>query len=260
MTNQTPRISVVIPSYNKVKYIEKTLRSVMMQDYNNMEVIVQDGESNDGTLEITEKYVRKYPGVFKLESKKDGGQLDAINIGLKKATGDILTFINADDEYFLGAFDAISKAYSENPNALWFAGRGCVINPEGKEIAKPVTWYKNLLLSLNSKFHLLTTNYLMQPSVFLTRNVWEKFGSFTGTSSFVMEYDLWLKLSKISMPIVLNKNISKFRIEEGTKTKNMFKSLLDEDWKIVKKYTNNPVILGLHKINNFGRMIVEKFV
>ena len=75
----------------------------------------------------------------------------------------------------------------------------------------------------------------MQPSVFITRKAWEQFGPFTGTGSFVTEYDLWLKLSKISMPIILKRNISKFRIEQTTKTKTMSGYLLSEDLKIVRK-------------------------
>jgi glycosyltransferase involved in cell wall biosynthesis len=194
------------------------------------------------------------------ESKRDKGQLDAINIGLKKATGEILTFINADDCYVPGAFTAISNAYMASSDALWFAGRGIVIDEKGEEIAKAVTWYKNFLLSLNSKFYLLIINYLMQPSVFFTKGAFKKYGPFSGTLNFITEYDFWLKLSKISMPIVVNKNISKFRIERNTKTKTMSGKLLSADWEIVNKYTKNPVMLVLHKLNNLGRVLVDKFV
>ena len=100
----------------------------------------------------------------------------------------------------------------------------------------------------------------MQPSVFVTKEAYKMYGPFTGISDFVMEYDLWINLSKVSMPLVINKNISKFRMEPGTKTKMMFMSLLTEDWKIVNKYTNNRIILYLHRLNNLGRLLVEKFV
>ena len=226
-----PKISVVIPSYNKVKFINKTLKSIFDQNYPNLEVVVQDGGSTDGTLEI----IKKYPVI--LESKKDNGQLDALNKGFKKATGDILTFINADDCYAAGAFSNISHAYNKNPYALWFAGQGIVINKSDIEIAKPVTWYKNILLSLNSNRYLLITNYLIQPSIFFTNEAYQKYGPFTGTLDFVMEYEMWLKLAKISMPVVIHHVISKFRIENNTKTKRMFNKLLHEDKLIVKKFT-----------------------
>lgn len=249
-----PKITVVIPSYNKVKYIKKTLDSIFDQKYPNLEVIVQDGGSTDGTLQIIKKYN------VKLESKKDGGQLDAIKKGMNKATGDILSFINADDYYEEDAFKLISELYLNNPNALWFAGQGRVVNEDNVEIAKAFSLYKNRLLSLNMNFYLQVTNYLMQPSVFFTKKAYKNYGPFTGTSKFVMEYDFWLRLARVQMPIVINKVVSNFRIEKDTKTKVMFNEILDEDEKIIRKYTNNSLILLLHSLHNNGRKIVGRFV
>lgn len=255
---ELPKISVVIPSYNKVKFISQTLDSIVTQDYSNLEVIIQDGGSTDGTLEIIKKYVKKYPTVFKYESKKDKGQLDAINTGFEKSSGEILTFINADDEYCPGTLNEIAKAYIENPGSLWFAGRGTVINAKGREIAKFATLYKNFLLSLNLRFFLLTTNYLMQPSVFLRRKAYVSFGPFRGTPDFVMEYDLWLRLSQGTMPVVINSCLSRFRLEPSTKSESMTKQLLKEDEKIINKYSSNKLILFLHKLNNLFRIAVGK--
>lgn len=254
-----PKISIVIPSFNKVKYIAGTLDSIFEQKYPNFEVIVQDGRSTDGTLEIIKKYAKKYKEL-KWESKKDKGQLDAINKGLKKTKGDIITFINADDLYRKNAFVEVAKVFNNNPEAIWFAGRGSVIDCKGREIAKSVVWYKNFLLSLNSRFYLLITNYLMQPSVFFTKKAYKKYGPLTGNKNFVTEYDFWLKLSDIQMPIVVDKYLSKFRIEKSTKTKKMSGNLLNEDRKVVAKYTKNPLILFLHDLNNLGRVIVNNFV
>jgi glycosyltransferase involved in cell wall biosynthesis len=253
-----PKISIVVPSYNKVNFIDQTLRSIFNQSYKNIEVIIQDGGSTDGTVDIIRKFAKKYPIIW--ESKKDKGQLDAINKGLKKTTGEILTFINADDCYESGTFAAISSAYIKNPSALWFAGRGIVIDKNGKEIARVVTWYKNLLLSFSSYCLLLITNYLMQPSIFFSKKALDKYGPLTGTLDFITEYDFWLKLGRISMPVIINKNLSRFRIEPGTKTKRMFTKLVFEDTKIVKKYTDNSFIIILHRLNNFGRILIAKFV
>ena len=255
-----PKISIVIPSFNKFKYIGKTLDSIFLQKYPNLEVIIQDGGSTDGTLQIIKKYAKRYPRVIKWVSKKDKGQLDAINKGLAKATGEIISFINADDVYTKNAFDEISKAYGESPGSIWFAGQGTVIDKKGKEIAKLVTIYKNIALVLNSKFYLLITNYLMQPSIFLAKDAYDKYGPFSGTDDFVTEYDLWLKLSRKRMPYIINKTLSRFRIEPGTKTKNMFIKLLEVDSKIVRKYTKSKLFLFLHDLHNISRIIVEKFV
>lgn len=250
-----PKISIVIPSFNKVDFIEETLKSIVNQRYPNLEVIIQDGVSTDGTLEILKKYARKYPKIFNLESKKDKGQLDAINKGLKKATGDILTYINADDVYEKGALKKVAEAYLKNPDALWFAGKGRVIDKNGKEIAKIVTWYKSFLLSLNKKYLILVLNYLMQPSVFLTRKAYKKYGPFTGTKTAVMEYDLWLKLFCIQKPVIVSHILSSFRLYPGSISTSKIREMMKEDEKIVKKYTRNPLIILFHRIHNLARSI-----
>ena len=88
---KTPKISIVIPSFNKVDYIGSTLESIVSQDYSNLEVIIHDPGSTDGSLKVINSFVKKYPKIFKLYNEKDKGQLDAINKGLRKASGDILT-------------------------------------------------------------------------------------------------------------------------------------------------------------------------
>lgn len=255
-----PKISVVIPSYNKVIYITETLDSIFAQKYPNLEVIIQDGGSTDGTLVTIKAFIKEHPDQIVLESKKDKGQLDAVNKGLRKATGEILTFINADDCYKAGAFRKVAEEFGKSPNALWFAGRSVIVDRKGLIIARPITWYKNLLFSLNFRFLLLVTNYLMQPSVFFTRVAYKKFGPFTGTANFIMEYDFWLKLSKMQMPRIIDGDLSEFRIEPQAKTKRMFENLLAEDVRIVRKHTKNPIVLMLHNLHNWGRVMVEKFV
>ena len=96
--------------------------------------------------------------------------------------------------------------------------------------------------------------------MFFTKEAYLKYGPFSGTKDFITEYEFWLKLGKVSMPVFVNKNISRFRIEQSTKTKTMSGKLLDEDWKIVNKYTKNPIILILHSINNLGRKFINKFI
>jgi len=250
-----PKISIVVPSFNKVKYINETLRSIVMQRYPNLEVIVQDGGSTDGTVEIINKYASKYPKIFSWESKKDKGQLDAINGGFKKATGNILAFINADDVYKAGALIKVGEYFAKNLKTLWLAGRGDVINSKGKEISTLVTKYKNYLLTINHYPSLLIVNYLMQPSVFLSRKAYKRFGPFTGTKTSVMEYDLWLKIGKKKMPAILKATLSGFRISEGSISTALFKQTLKEDEKIIGKYTDNPIIIMLHYLHNVGRIV-----
>lgn len=257
----SPKISIVIPSYNKVKYIEKTLQSIVTQRNANFEVIIQDGGSTDGTLDIIKKYAKKYPQLISFESKNDGGQLNAINKGLKKAKGEIVTFINADDVYESGALETVTGYYTENPNALWFAGKCRIVNDKDQEIAKFWTLCKNILLKVNSYSLLLfTSNYVSQPSTFITKKAYQKYGPFTGNKKFVYEYDMWLTLGKVAMPVVVNKYLSKFRISEDNISSVIYNDLFDMDIKVVKKHSRNKIFVYSHSINNYVRVIVRKFV
>jgi len=253
---QLPKISVVIPSYNKVKYVSKTLQSIVTQRYQNLEVIVQDGGSTDGTVAIIEKYAGRYPKIIKWESEKDNGQTDAINKGLKKATGEVLAYLNADDIYCEGALRTVGEYFAKHPKTLWLAGRGKIVNSKGKTISSWVSDYKNFLLSKNRYWLLLMVNYLMQPSVFLSRMAYDKYGPFSGTKTSVMEYDLWLKMGKIQMPKRINKCLSGFRMSGDNISSTVFKETLKADDKIVEKYTDNPVILALHYLHNIARALL----
>jgi glycosyltransferase involved in cell wall biosynthesis len=256
-----PKISVVIPSYNKAKYISQTLESIFKQDYGNIEVIVQDGGSTDGTVGIVRKFINKYPKKTIFDSKKDNGQCDAINRGFAKATGDILTFINADDIYEPYCFDNISKTYLNNKDALWFAGFGRMIDEKGHEIASVWSNIKNLLLVFNSySLLILTSNYLFQPSVFITREAYKKFGPFENVEKYIFEYEMWLKLGMVSMPIVVKKYLSSFRISKNNMSSVYYYKLFEKDINVIKKYSNSGFVVFLHKLNNLARLISIKVI
>ena len=123
--NEPPKISIVIPSFNKARVIGQTLESIVGQGYPDYEVIIQDGGSTDGTLDIIKKFAKKCPREIKWESGKDKGQLDAINKGLSKASGEILTYINADDVYEPGALDTVAKAYERVPMPFGLPAEDC---------------------------------------------------------------------------------------------------------------------------------------
>jgi len=255
-----PKISIVIPSYNKAKYIRETLSSIFSQNYPNLEVIVQDGGSTDGTINIIKEFAKKYPRNFKWVSKKDRGQIDAINKGLKKASGDIVAYINADDIYESGALLVVGEYIRKNPDTLWLAGKGKVINAEGREISKCVTKYKNFLLKLNKYTYLLIVNYLFQPSVYLSKKAYKKSGPFRGINSVVMEYNLWLELGREKMPDIIDEYLSNFRLSMDNISATQYKNVLKKDYNIVKKYTNNLLVLLLHLLNNFGRIALIKIL
>jgi glycosyltransferase involved in cell wall biosynthesis len=111
---KSPTFSIIIPSYNQGLYIEQALRSVFEQDYPGIELIVMDGGSQDGSVELLKKYSSQFSY---WESLPDRGQAHAINKGFARATGEIITFLSSDDYYLLGAFFDVVARYKQNPNA-----------------------------------------------------------------------------------------------------------------------------------------------
>ena len=255
MDGKPPKISIVIPSYNKAKFVEETLNSIIDQGYPDFEVIVQDGGSTDGTLEIIKRFAKRYPEIIRWESKKDKGQTDAINRGMKKATGEVIAYINADDIYKKGVFKRVGEYFSRNPKTLWVAGEGETIDAKGRKTSEWVTDYKNFFLKRNNYELLLMVNYLMQPSVFLSSKAYEKYGPFTGKKN-VMEYDLWLKLGKKEMPKAIDSYLSSFRLYKESISMREFKKTLLEDERIMRKYTDNPVLICLHWLHNLARVVI----
>ncbi len=110
-----PRITIVTPSYNQGQYIEETILSVINQDYPNLEYIIIDGGSSDNTVEIIKKYSDR---ITYWISEKDNGQAHAINKGFRKATGDILNWLNSDDQLQPGALKIIAQRFGESPEGV----------------------------------------------------------------------------------------------------------------------------------------------
>jgi glycosyltransferase involved in cell wall biosynthesis len=188
-----PKISVVTPNYNYGRYLEETIRSVLLQSYPNLEYIIMDGGSNDGSLEI----IRKYEQWLTWESKPDSGQSHAINKGLRLATGDIRTFLNSDDYYQPGTLAEIARRIDAAEHRYVVMGDSNQVNAQGKLIrvwkARTPSFY-----SLVFHYRLCRIGGIVvmpnQPSVFWHRYVQEKLGYFREDLKFAFDYEYWLRM------------------------------------------------------------------
>jgi glycosyltransferase involved in cell wall biosynthesis len=204
-----PKISIVTPSFNQARYIEQTLRSVLEQHYPNVEHIVFDGGSKDGTLDILRSY--ESHGV-RWTSEKDKGQSDAINKGFRAATGDIIGWINSDDWYARGAFRTVLDYFREHPEAQWVYGNNFFTDPAGRVIrrfrAAPYSWKR-----------LLYTRLLIpQPGIFLRRRVLDECGLLDVEMDAVMDYEWWLRIAQKHEPHFIDRFLAYFRIHDTSKT------------------------------------------
>lgn len=180
------KLTVVTPSYNQAHYLRATIDSVLGQDYADIEHIVFDGASTDGSIDVLQSYADPR---LRWVSEPDAGQTDAINKGLQQATGDIHTYLNSDDVYLPGAVAFVMDYFATHPEVDVLYGDCQLIDADGKVMPLGLPGQPFNLR------HLLTTRLDMpQPSVFWRRQVTEQVGLFDEALHYTMDYDYWIRM------------------------------------------------------------------
>jgi glycosyltransferase involved in cell wall biosynthesis len=225
------RISIVTPSYNQAAFVGETIESVLSQEGDfEVEYFVMDGGSTDGSVDVIRRYAERVAAgrwplgcrriAMEWVSERDAGQAAAINAGLRRATGDILSYLNSDDLYFPGAFQRVVRAFAADPDADFVYGDGDVIDRAG---ARQWEWlsrpYSHAVMT---SYHFLWndfTNYIMQQATFWRRRVAERIGQFDPTFHFAMDAEYWIRAGASGLRLRhLPEKLGKFRMIEGTKS------------------------------------------
>ena len=251
-----PTITVITPSYNQGQFIRQTVESVLSQHYPSLEYIVVDAVSTDDTLSV----LNDYKSQLTLISEKDSGQTDAINKGLRRATGDIVCWLNSDDYFLPGTLAAVGNFFAQNPNALWLTGDCLIVDEAGTPIQEPVRQYKRLLRSLTPAMYLGMTNAICQPSTFWRREVHTKLGFLNESLRYTMDYDWWLRMSVLQDPAISKQAFTAFRIHADSKGGNQFGLQFDEDYQTFCQHWPGSPVRWLHKLHNQAITSVYHFV
>ena len=224
-----PRVSVVTPSYNQGQFIEETIRSVLLQGYPDLEYIIIDGGSTDGSVDIIRKYE---PWLAYWVSEPDRGQSHAINKGFRLATGEVLAWLNSDDLFREGSLLQIGKYFLEHPEIMVIVG-ACVSTDVHK---KPVGIKSPHDLSLE---RLLKGGLVPgQPAVFFRRGAFQAAGELDESLHQLMDRDLWIRLGLYYHPqrVALVKSVlAVSRYWSGCKTAVGTKRTLEEYKRILDK-------------------------
>jgi glycosyltransferase involved in cell wall biosynthesis len=213
-----PKVSIITPSYNQGWCIERTILSVLRQDYPNIEYIVMDALSTDETASVLKRYEGEIDIIVQ---EKDKGQADAINRGLKMASGDMLAYLNSDDCYASPSIvsQAVAELMSEDkPDVVY--GRRYFIDQDGFFVR---SWpYREFDAEL-----LYLTCYLPQECCFWTRSIYEKGGGYVDESyRFAMDYELWLRLLKSGAKFKsIDAVFGLFRWHENQKSQELWKTV-----------------------------------
>lgn len=184
-THSWPRITVVTPSYNQARFLERTLLSVLDQGYPNLEYLVYDAMSRDGSAEIIQKHAAR---LDYHEIAKDRGQSDAINKGFKRATGDVLCWLNSDDYFYPGALQKAGDFFRQNEQVVMLCGRIAIVDEQERFLREK----KPPVLSIAQ---LLPWGGVPgQAAVFIRREVYEKLGGLREDLHFLLDWELWLRI------------------------------------------------------------------
>lgn len=246
MIKELPSISIITPSFNQGQYIRQTIESVLSQRYSGVEYIVIDGLSTDNSLSILGEYRDK----LTLIAEKDEGQTDAINKGIKLATGDIVCWLNSDDFFLPNTLQTIGEYFAANPDMLWLTGDLCIVNEEGRTIQQPIRYYKKLLRYLSPFVYLGVTNSICQPSTFWRRSVHDQLGYLDESLRYTMDYDWWLRLCKTKSPTILSQTLAAFRIHTASKGGSEYVKQFAEDYQTLCRHEPDKFVRRLHSTHN----------
>lgn len=226
-----PRITVVTPALNAAATIEKTLASVRSQGYPDVEHVVIDGGSTDGTLEILERA----EGI-RYVSEPDKGLSDAVNKGVKMATGEIVGWLNADDVYLPGALHRAGEAAAAHPDREWITGRCIIIDGDDQEIRRFVTRYKDFFLRRYSLPLYLVQNFVCTPASWVRRRAFDEIGLFDERYKYSMDYEVFLRLARRGDPVVIDEPLACFRMVEGTLSMDNFENQFVEHAEVARRH------------------------
>jgi len=222
-----PLVSIITPSLNQAAFIEAAIESVLAQDYPNIEYLVVDGGSTDGTLDI----LRRYGDRVRWISEPDTGQSDAINKGARLTHGEILAWLNADDQY---APQAVSRAIAElqaAPQAAFVYGHAQFTDQAGREIAPCVQVEP---FNLDRLLHHL--DFIVQPATFFRRDAFLAVGGLDASLRYCLDYDLWIKLALRYQVRYLPELLARVRVYPATKTASGGLERLNEIERMVRRY------------------------
>jgi glycosyltransferase involved in cell wall biosynthesis len=203
------QVSIITPSFNQATFIAQAMLSVLQQDYPDIEYLVVDGGSTDGSVEIIKEHGRRLAW---WTSETDAGQAEAINKGLARAHGDIIAWLNSDDYYLPGAVSAAVNSLHANPGAVLVYGNMLAVDERGTRINS--LNYRQLSLE-----DLLCFQIIGQPAVFFRRDALDRAGRLDTSLHFLLDHQLWIRLAQQGQMIHVDQTWAAARYHAAAKNR-----------------------------------------
>lgn len=204
---KAPLVTVITPSYNQAAFLEEAILSVLGQDYPNLEYMIVDGNSTDGSVEIIRKYADKLTWWV---SEKDSGQAEAINKGFARANGELVAWLNSDDLLQPGMISTAVEAFQAHPEAGLVYGDVLSIDGNGQPI-NLMTFAPYTLKDL------MGFNYISQPGVMMRRSVLEQAGYLDESYHYLLDHELWLRMARLAGMVYIPRQLAVARFHAAAK-------------------------------------------
>ncbi len=230
-------VFVVMPTFNQARFIREAIDSVLDQGYEPLHLLVMDGASTDGTVEI----LRSYGNRLEFVSRRDRGQSDALNQGLARAHGDIVCWLNSDDTFVPGAIRTVVEAFRRHPEADFVYGKGWNVDVNGRLLGDSGVLPFNLWKLIHQR------NYIHQPSCFFRRSLLDQVGLIAEDLHYVMDWELWIRFGA-HKGVFLDEPLSCNRVHAQAKTQSGALRRWKEIRRMVRTYTDRrlPPVLWLY--------------
>ena len=213
---ELPRITIVTPSFNQVSFIADTLKSVLDQGYPNLEYIVMDGGSTDGSVEVIRHHADR---LAYWASQPDQGQADAITRGFARATGEVMTWLNSDDILMPGALNLVGSVFATHPQIQWLTGWPTNLDETGAIVRKglPTGYYRSLIRA--GWYHGRGLGFIRQEGTFWLRELWIRVGGALDRRRYYsMDADLWRRFAEHAPLVAIRAPLAAFRVQPHRKS------------------------------------------
>ena len=232
-----PLLSVVVPSLDQGRYLRHALDSIFGQNYPRLEVVVMDGGSTDGSVDIIRSYE---PRLKHWKTGPDHGQAAAINEGVRHCTGDLVAWLNSDDFYCSGALWTVGRAHAAHPGYGLYIGNGLRHDQE-KDAYRP---FCRRHVALNRRALIRGLDYVLQPSTFFLRSAWEACGGLDAGLRYCMDWDLIIRIAARYPAVYVNEFLAASREHEGTKTRQGGLARANEILKLTRAHGGEAITPG----------------
>lgn len=247
-----PQVSIAMPCFEQRAFVEEAVASVMEQEGVDVELLVFDPGSTDGSRELVEDLRRRYGERLVPCFEPDDGQSDAVNRGMARARGEVLGWLNSDDRLVPGALRRVVGSLAGAAGPRWSYGRAGMIDESGQRMMSWIARYKSRRGRRFSRFKLLTENFIPQMAVFWNRAMWERAGGLDAARHLDMDYDLWFRFAREVDPAVLDEELAEFRVHGQAKGSRQTGAQLDAAWETARRYApdvgGGTLALWLHRV------------